>query len=97
MERQNPFPKWTELAVAGSIVVPGSARENRTGDWRSSRPVWDLTRCIKCGVCTLFCPEGCIHHRADGAPEADMLYCKGCGICVRECFTGCIAMQEEVE
>lgn len=95
MERQNPFPKWTELAVGTAIVVPGSSRANRTGDWRSSRPIWNLNQCIKCGVCTLFCPEGCIAHRKDQYPEADLEYCKGCGICVRECFTGCIRMEEE--
>jgi pyruvate ferredoxin oxidoreductase delta subunit len=96
--RQSGTPKWRELALGNAVLVPGSSRLNRTGDWRSSRPVWKLEQCVKCGVCTLFCPEGCIAMRkADAYPEADMEYCKGCGICVNECFTGCIAMQEEKE
>lgn len=60
MERQSDKPKWTELALGSAIVVPGSARCNRTGDWRSIRPVWDLSKCVQCGVCVIFCPEGCI-------------------------------------
>ncbi|HUT76568.1 MAG TPA: 4Fe-4S binding protein [Polyangia bacterium] len=95
--QQSLTPRWQELAIAMSITEPGSAKYNRTGDWRSSRPLWNLDACIKCGVCTVFCPEGCIAMRADGFPEADMEYCKGCGICVAECWTGCIRMEEEAD
>ena len=98
MSRQSPSPNWRELAVGTAITEPGSSRYNRTGDWRSSRPVWNLDNCVKCGICTVFCPEGCIAMRpADSYPQADMEYCKGCGICVAECWTGCIAMEEEKE
>ncbi len=95
--QQSTTPKWQELAVAVSVTEPGSSRYNRTGDWRSSRPLWNLEQCVKCGVCVVFCPEGCIDVREDGCPEADMEYCKGCGICVNECWTGCIQMEEEEE
>ena len=98
MSKQSPTPKWQELAIGMAITEPGSSRYNRTGDWRSSRPVWKLDSCVKCGVCVLFCPEGCITMRkSDAYPDADMEYCKGCGICVTECWTGCISMQEETE
>jgi pyruvate ferredoxin oxidoreductase delta subunit len=98
LSRQSPTPNWRELAIGTSVLEPGSSRYNRTGDWRSSRPVWNLEGCVKCGVCTVFCPEGCISMRAaDSYPEADMEYCKGCGICVAECWTGCIVMEEENE
>jgi pyruvate ferredoxin oxidoreductase delta subunit len=50
---------------------------------------------VKCGVCSVFCPEGCIKMQKDGLPLADMEYCKGCGICVVECWTGCISLTEE--
>jgi pyruvate ferredoxin oxidoreductase delta subunit len=96
---QTNRPKWTELAVGAAIVEPGSARANRTGDWRSSRPLWNHNACVRCGVCTLFCPEGCIAFgllRQD-FPDADLNYCKGCGICVHECPTACIHMVDEEE
>ncbi len=97
MNPQSAKPKWTELAVGTAIVVPGSARATRTGDWRSSRPIWNNDHCIRCGVCEIFCPEGCIQFGADDYPAADLDYCKGCGICPHECPTGCIRMQDEEE
>ncbi len=63
MKRQSATPKWTELELAAT-THPGSARHFLTGDWRSSRPVWIYsgkdTGCVQCGVCTIYCPEGCI-------------------------------------
>ena len=97
MSRQSTRPPWQELALGTAVTEPGSSRYNRTGDWRSSRPIWNLEQCIKCGVCMVFCPEGCIAMRADGYPQADYEYCKGCGICANECWTGCIALEEEAD
>ncbi len=97
MTKQSETPRWQELALGTAVTDPGSARYNRTGDWRSSRPIWDFDKCVKCGVCSIFCPEGCITMQADGLPLADMEYCKGCSICMVECWTGCIEMEEEKE
>lgn len=52
---------------------------------------------IKCGICSLFCPEDCIGQNGDGYFEADLYYCKGCGICARECWTQAITMVEETK
>jgi len=64
IKRQSETPKWHELALGTAIIYPGSARACKTGDWRSSRPVWhyvgDATGCVQCGLCTIYCPEGCI-------------------------------------
>jgi len=96
MSRQNLMQKWHELAVGAAITEPGSARSYKTGTWRSSHPVWNGKECVRCGLCSIYCPEGCI---AFGGPEdrpaADLNYCKGCGICAHECPTGCIRMEEE--
>ena len=95
MARQNAEPKWNEIGVGMAVTEPGSARENRTGDWRSQRPIWNHKACIKCGVCEVFCPEGCLKPNASGYPEVDLNYCKGCGVCERECWTSCIHMVSE--
>ncbi len=89
------FPSWQELLPGGVIVDAGNAKQYRTGDWKSESPVWDHQKCIKCGICFLFCPEGCIGQNEDGYFEANPYYCKGCGICARECWTGAIKMVEE--
>lgn len=64
IKRQNDLPTWQELALGTAVIYAGSARALKTGDWRSSRPVWayvgEKTGCIQCGVCTVYCPEGCI-------------------------------------
>jgi pyruvate ferredoxin oxidoreductase gamma subunit len=89
------FPSWHELLPGSIIIEPGNAKSYRTGDWKSAHPSWNNKRCIKCGICYLFCPEGCIREKEDGYFEADLYYCKGCGICARECWTEAISMVEE--
>jgi pyruvate ferredoxin oxidoreductase gamma subunit len=89
------LPSWRELLPGCVITEPGNAKPYRTGDWKSAHPVWNNEKCIKCGICYLFCPEGCIREKEDGYFEADLYYCKGCGICARECWTEAIRMVEE--
>ena len=77
---------------------PGTYRENKTGDWRTFRPEIDREKCIKCGMCEDFCPEGCISGPRDEAKKpakVDYDYCKGCGICAANCPVKCIQMKEE--
>ncbi len=91
----NEKPKWMDLEAGFTISTPGSAKLYKTGDWRSLRPVVDKEKCIKCGVCYIFCPDMAVLKQEDGTFEADLYYCKGCGICSQECFTGCITMLAE--
>ena len=88
---------WKDLEIGSIVTEPGSASQYQTGDWRSQKPTYDFSKCIKCGICQLFCPDGCIEQNAEGYFEANLFYCKGCGICARECPTRVIAMEEEEE
>lgn len=86
---------WQEISPGCMVFIPGNAREYHTGSWRAQRPVYDNSKCIKCGICYIFCPEGCISQDIEGYFSADLEYCKGCGICAHECWPGAITMVEE--
>ncbi|MBU4173959.1 MAG: 4Fe-4S binding protein [Actinobacteria bacterium] len=83
--------------MAATIHHPGSATGQNTGDWRSERPVRDDSKCDKCGICWIFCPDAALFMDEDGFYEVDLFHCKGCGICARECGKGAITMVEEGE
>ena len=88
---------WKDLKIGCIVTEPGNARQYQTGAWRSQRPTYDFKKCIKCGICQLFCPEGCIQQNKEGLFEANLYYCKGCGICAKECWPKVITMVEEEE
>ncbi len=88
---------WKDLEIGSIVTEPGNAINYKTGDWRSQKPVFDLEKCIKCGLCYIYCPEGCIWQNDEGKFEADLYYCKGCGICDVECPKDVITMVEETE
>jgi pyruvate ferredoxin oxidoreductase delta subunit len=88
---------WKDLEIGCIVTEPGNARQYQTGTWRSQRPTYNFDRCIKCGLCAMYCPEGCIWPNKEGHYEADLYYCKGCGICASECWTRVITMVDEEE
>ena len=89
------LPSWKELLPGCVVIEAGSASQYRTGDWRSQYRECDYEKCNKCGLCYIFCPEGCIELREDGYFETNLYYCKGCGICAQECPKDAITMVEE--
>ena len=100
-ERKKVMPEdkltWKDIEVGAIATEPGSACQYETGDWRSRRPNYSNRDCIKCGICQIYCPEGCVKQDQEGFFEPDMYYCKGCGICAKECPKKTITMTEEKE
>jgi pyruvate ferredoxin oxidoreductase delta subunit len=80
------------------ITPPETSLKNKTGAWRTARPITDDYLCIGCALCAKICPEGCIKMVAikksppKNRPLTDYNYCKGCALCARECPVKAIKM-----
>ena len=62
--------------------------------FRTHTPVLNQSRCVKCMLCYLMCPEGAIVP-VEGKITIDMTLCKGCGICAAECKKRALLMTVE--
>ena len=80
-----------EITVGAVIKEPGNSVKNKTGSWKSFRPVKDPKKCTKCHICWQFCPDNAISKDI----EFDYDHCKGCGICAQVCPFKAIHMEEE--
>lgn len=86
---------WKDMETGSIVTEPGSASQYSTGGWRSQRPEYDNTKCNKCGLCYIYCPDCSIEQQPDGFYQVNMYYCKGCGICAKECPKDVITMVPE--
>jgi len=72
----------------------GTSIANKTGQWRNFKPVVEESKCVKCGICIQFCPEGIMGVKGE-VPDIDYDYCKGCALCAEECPQKAIRMELE--
>ena len=86
---------WKDLQIGAIVIEPGSASQYQTGGWRSQQPIIDNSKCNKCGLCYIFCPDMCVEQDEEGYFTVNLYYCKGCGICDEECPKDAITMKEE--
>ena len=86
---------WQHLPVAGA-VRPDTAPRTVTGGWRTGeRPEADLSACVNCLLCWLYCPDAAILLEGEAFTGFDLEVCKGCAICAEVCPVGAIAMVAE--
>lgn len=89
-------PSWRELPIAAIILEPGNIAETMTGDWRTGlRPSIDRSKCQRCHLCWVSCPDSSIVIVEDDYVQVDYYHCKGCGLCAKSCPYGAIEMVEE--
>ena len=83
---------WSDLR-AGGTVVPAEAAQPRTGGWRTGvKPEVDLSACVNCLLCWLYCPDTAVRIDDGTFLGFDDDYCKGCELCAAVCPTGAIRM-----
>ena len=81
----------------GIAKEPGSSVKNKTGTWRTFKPVV-TDKFTGCGVCEWYCPDNAIKvEEKDGKKKSSIDYehCKGCLICVAECPVKAITAERE--
>ena len=86
--------KLSKVTIDCSAVAKSDAKPYTPGAG-GSVPEWEKDRCIRCGICYVYCPTGSVVRLEDGFFEADKKTCSSCGICHRECWLGVISMVEE--
>lgn len=67
---------------------------NKTGTWRSFRPVIDDKKCTRCYLCWKYCPDVAIEIEAEKV-KINYDFCKGCGLCAEDCPKKAITMVME--
>ena len=82
----NPSTPYQDLTIGGNIYTAGNAKEFKTGDWRSQKPIWIEEKCKQCGLCFPVCPDDAIPVTKD-QKRTDFNYdaCKGCMVCLKAC------------
>jgi pyruvate ferredoxin oxidoreductase delta subunit len=94
MAEINPKTPWRDVTTGGTIYDAGNARNFKTGDWRSTKPVFIEEKCKQCGLCFPVCPDDAIPVNKDQKREDfNYDYCKGCGICAKVCPFNAIVME----
>ena len=60
---------WDEsdymVSIGCVIKTPGNSRNNKTGSWRTFKPILDKEKCIDCDNCILFCPDASVNKQHD--------------------------------
>ena len=81
-----PTTPYQGLTIGGNIYTAGNAKEFKTGDWRSQKPIWIEEKCKQCGLCFPVCPDDAIPVTKD-QKRTDFNYdaCKGCMVCLKAC------------
>lgn len=90
--------RWEKVPIGAIITEPGSSKNNKTGGWRSLRPVIDMNKCTQCLMCWISCPDNSIiadpeTGKITGGIDTD--FCKGCGVCASVCPVKAIEMVPE--
>lgn len=92
---------WTGLKLKDTWQsVPAvhrgrTAALNRTGSWRTERPLIDYNACSGCMLCALYCPDSVISAGTGGRPVIDYDHCKGCMVCSCACPVHAISRTPE--
>jgi len=76
---------WKEITHGSHVFEAGSAKNFKTGDWRSHMPIFKEDKCKHCMLCFPVCPDSAIVLDGDKMTGFNMDFCKGCLVCKVTC------------
>ena len=77
---------WKEITFGSYVFEAGSAKNFKTGDWRSKNPIFKAENCKQCLLCFPCCPDSAIILNDEGQVTGfNMDFCKGCMVCKEVC------------
>jgi len=76
---------WQEITHGSHVFEAGSAKNFKTGDWRSNVPVFKSDNCKHCMLCFPVCPDSAIVIENGQMKGFNMDFCKGCLVCETVC------------
>jgi len=75
-----------------ALALGGYSRvEYEVKSYAARRPVINMSKCIRCGLCIKVCRSAAIS-LVDNVPRVDIEECEGCGVCAAACPVGAIDM-----
>ena len=92
INEQTPHQDLTEGLM---VFAGGTSKHFKTGEWRTSTPVFHADLCKQCLLCAPVCPDSSIPVVDSKRGEFDYDHCKGCGICAKVCPFDAIEMVKE--
>jgi 2-oxoacid:acceptor oxidoreductase delta subunit (pyruvate/2-ketoisovalerate family) len=95
-KEDNPKRNFDKAEI-GSVIENKEENHPKTGDWGKTKPIIDNQKCLNCGICVDYCPEGAIGIKEINGQKKiviDYNYCKGCGICAEICPKKAIEMKK---
>ena len=77
---------WKDITHGSHVFDAGNAKNFKTGDWRSQKPIFKKENCKQCLLCFPVCPDSAIilddNTQVTGF---DYDFCKGCMCCQAVC------------
>ena len=77
---------WKEITHGSHVFESGNAKNFKTGDWRSNKPIFLPEKCKQCLLCFPVCADSAIVLDGEGKMQGfDFDFCKGCLVCKAVC------------
>ena len=76
---------WKEITHGSHVFEAGSAKNFKTGDWRSHMPIFKEENCKQCMLCFPVCPDSAIVLENGKMTGFNLDFCKGCLVCKATC------------